>query len=90
MYGLHGSPEWPLLRPTLTVAAPSGEQLTMRLGEAPPSARLCVIASFHVVVGDLIIRRENDYLEGVQSAAAARYGWTFEWNSDGMTVRAAP
>ena len=79
-----------MLRPTLTVAAPSGEQLTMRLGEAPPSARLCVIASFHVAAGDLIIRRENDYLEGVQSDAAARYGWTFEWNSDGMTVRAAP
>jgi stress response protein SCP2/uncharacterized protein involved in tellurium resistance len=86
-YGQHGSPEWAQLRPTLTVEAPSGEKLTMRLGDAPPSARLCVIASFHVVGGDVIIRRENDYLDGLQSDAAARYGWALEWNPDGMTLR---
>jgi uncharacterized protein involved in tellurium resistance len=86
-YGQHGSPEWALLRPELVVAAPSGESLTMRLGEAPPSARLCVVASFHVVDGDLILRRENDFVDGVQADAASRYGWALDWNPDGMTVR---
>jgi uncharacterized protein involved in tellurium resistance len=86
-YGQHGSPEWEALRPTLTVAAPSGEELALRFGDAPPSARLCVIASFHVVAEDLIIRRENDFLSGLQEDAAARYGWTLEWNPDRMTVR---
>jgi uncharacterized protein involved in tellurium resistance len=88
-YGQHGCPEWAQLRPTLAVDAPSGEQLSIRFGEAPQSARLCVIASFHVVLPDLIIRRENDYLDQTQAVAAERYGWTFEWNSDGMTPRDA-
>jgi uncharacterized protein involved in tellurium resistance len=86
-YGQHGSPEWALLRPSLTVAATAGTELSMRLGDAPPSARLCVVASFHVVGDDLIIRRENDYLDGLQAQAAERYGWALEWNPDGMTLR---
>jgi stress response protein SCP2/uncharacterized protein involved in tellurium resistance len=86
-YGQHGSPEWSSLRPVLTVAAPTGEQVAMRFGDAPPSARLCVIASFHVVDGDLILRRENDYLDGMQADAAGRYGWQLDWNPDGATLR---
>jgi uncharacterized protein involved in tellurium resistance len=46
------------------------------------------VASFHVFANDLIIRRENDYFDGLQAEAAARYGWTLEWNADGMTPRA--
>ena len=86
-YGLHGSPEWEALRPELVVAAPSGETLTMRLGTDSPSARICVVASFHVSAEDLVIRRENDFLDGTQSDAAARYGWALDWNPDGMTLR---
>jgi stress response protein SCP2/uncharacterized protein involved in tellurium resistance len=88
-YGQHGSPEWPQLRPELVVAAPSGESLAMRYGDAPSGTRLCVVASFHVVDDDLVIRRENDYVEGLHADAAARYGWSMEWNPDGMTVRAS-
>ncbi len=87
VYGQHGTPEWPLLRPVLTVTAPSGEELTIRPGDAAGSAQLCVLASFHVFQGDLIIRRENDFLDGVQSEAAAKYGWSLEWEPDGMTPR---
>jgi uncharacterized protein involved in tellurium resistance len=89
-YGQHGTPEWAALRPVLTVSAPTGEQLAMRLGEAPPQARLCVIASFHVVDDDLVIRRENDFLPGLQADAAPRYGWALDWNPDGMTLRSGP
>jgi uncharacterized protein involved in tellurium resistance len=86
-FGLHGSPEWEALRPELDVTAPTGEHLTMRLGTQSPGARLCVIASFHISDGDLVIRRENDFLDGIQADAAARYGWTLDWNPDGMTLR---
>jgi stress response protein SCP2/uncharacterized protein involved in tellurium resistance len=86
-YGLHGSPEWEALRPEIVVTAPSGENLTMRLGTASPSARICVVASFHVSADDLVIRREDVFLDGTQADAAARYGWTLEWNPDGMTLR---
>jgi uncharacterized protein involved in tellurium resistance len=86
-YGLHGSPEWEALRPELEVTAPSGEHLTIRLGPAPQGARICVIASFHVSAGDLVIRRENEYLEGLQADAAPRYGWMLDWNPDRMTLR---
>jgi uncharacterized protein involved in tellurium resistance len=86
-YGQHGSPEWAALRPVLTVNGQPAEQLTIRLGDAPSSPRLCVVASFHMAQGDLIIRRENDYLDGPQSDAAARYGWNLDWNPDGLTLR---
>jgi uncharacterized protein involved in tellurium resistance len=88
-HGLHGAPEWALLRPVLTVAARTGEQLTIRLGDAPPSAQICVVASFHVVQDDVIIRRENDFIEGTLADAAVRYGWSLEWNPDRTTLRDA-
>jgi uncharacterized protein involved in tellurium resistance len=89
-YGQHGSPDWAALRPLLTVAAPSGEQLTMRPGDAPPGARLCVVASFHVVQGDLVLRRENDFVTGMPSDAAFRYGFDLDWNPEGLTLRSGP
>jgi uncharacterized protein involved in tellurium resistance len=89
-YGQHGTPGWAALRPALTVAAPSGEQLSMRLGDAPPGARLCVVASFHVVQGDLVLRREDDFLAGLHPDAAQRYGFDLDWNPDGMTLRSGP
>jgi uncharacterized protein involved in tellurium resistance len=88
-YGQHGTPEWAALRPELSVEAPSGARLTLRPGEASAAARLCVLASFHVVGEDLIIRRENDYVDGPEAEAAVRYGWHLDWNPDGMTLRAA-
>jgi uncharacterized protein involved in tellurium resistance len=87
-YGQHGTPEWAALRPELLVQAPSGEHLVIRLGDAPAAARLCVVASFHVVGPDLVIRREDDFVDGPQAIAAERYGWALEWNPDGMTLRA--
>ncbi|WP_131773804.1 TerD family protein [Protofrankia symbiont of Coriaria myrtifolia] len=89
-YGLHTAPEWSLLRPVLTVAARTGEQLTIRLGDAPPRARICVVASFHVAQDDVIIRRENDFLEGVQADVAVRHGWSLEWSPGGETLRDVP
>jgi stress response protein SCP2/uncharacterized protein involved in tellurium resistance len=86
-YGLHGAPEWDLLRPVLTVTARTGENLEIRLGEAPAGARTCVVASFHVAQDDLVIRRENDFLPGPQADAAQRYGWTLDWNPDGLSLR---
>ncbi len=86
-YGLRAAPEWSLLRSVLTVAAQTGEHLTLRLGDAPPNARICVVSSFHVVDDDLIIRRENDFMEGTQADAAERYGWSLEWNPDRTTPR---
>jgi uncharacterized protein involved in tellurium resistance len=88
-YGQHGTPEWASLRPELLVEAPTGARLTLRPGETSSAARLCVLASFHVVGEDLIVRRENDYVDGTESDAAVRYGWHLDWNPDGMTLRAA-
>ncbi|ONH33238.1 TerD family protein [Pseudofrankia asymbiotica] len=86
-YGLRSAPEWKLLRGELTVGARTGEHLEIPLGDAPPTARTCVIASFHVAQDDLVIRRENAFFDGTQAEAAAHYGWTLPWNPDGMTIR---
>lgn len=88
VYGQHGTPEWSLLRPELTVLAPSGVHVALRLGEAPSAARSCVVASFHVVGDDLVLRREDDFVAGPQAEAGSRYGWDLDWNPDGMTLRA--
>ncbi|MBL7495456.1 TerD domain-containing protein [Frankia sp. CNm7] len=85
-YGLHGAPAWTALRPVLTVSARTGETLTIRLDDASPTTRTCVVASFHLAQDDLVIRREHDCLDGPQAEAAARYGWALDWNPDGMTV----
>ncbi|WP_241840325.1 hypothetical protein [Frankia sp. CcI49] len=82
-YGLHRAPEWALLRPSVVVSARTGEQLTIRLGNAPENARTCVAASFHMVGDDLVIRRENDFVEGAQADAAVRYGWPRGWDTGG-------
>ncbi|MCM3884390.1 TerD family protein [Frankia sp. R82] len=86
-YGLRGVPPWAELRAELDVRAASGEQLTVRLGAAPSDAPLCVVASFHVVEDDLVIRRENDFLPRTQADAAARYGWALDWAPGGTTLR---
>ncbi|WP_045877983.1 TerD family protein [Pseudofrankia sp. DC12] len=86
-YGLHGAPEWDLLRPVLTVGARTGENLEIRLGAAPAGSRTCVVASFHVAQDDLVIRREDEFLAGPQAEAALRYGWSLDWNPDGMSLR---
>jgi uncharacterized protein involved in tellurium resistance len=86
-YGLRGAPEWELLRPSLVVKAATDEHLTIRLGDAPRSASVCVVASFHLVGDDVVIRRENDFVDGVQADAATRYGWSLEWSPDGTTLR---
>ncbi|ADP83159.1 TerD family protein [Pseudofrankia inefficax] len=86
-YGLHGAPEWDLLRPVLTVGARTGESLEIRLGDAPAGSRTCVVASFHVAQDDLVIRREDVFLTGPQAEAALRYGWSLEWTPDGMSLR---
>ncbi|MDT3440543.1 TerD family protein [Pseudofrankia sp. BMG5.37] len=86
-YGLRSAPQWNLLRGELTVGARTGEHLDIPLGDAPPTARTCVIASFHVAQDDLVIRRENAFFDGTQAEAAAHYGWALPWNPDGMTIR---
>ncbi len=86
-YGLRSAPEWDLLRGELTVSARTGEHLDIRLGDAPSTARTCVIASFHVAQDDLVIRRENAFFDGPPAEAAARYGWALPWNPDGLTIR---
>ncbi|MEX5633354.1 hypothetical protein [Parafrankia sp. FMc2] len=89
VYGLHRSPEWDLLRPVVAVTTRGGEELTIRLGQPPEDARTCIAVSFHVVGDDLVIRRENDFVDGPQATAAARYGWSLEWNEDGTAPRDA-
>src|SRR6185369_15860578 len=81
-YGLRAVPEWEPLRAALTASSGSGEELTLRAGDAPPESRVCVLASFHVVADDLVIRRENDFVAGTLSDAGARYGWSLDWNPD--------
>lgn len=88
-YGLHRAPEWELLRPVVAVTTRGGAQLTIPLGDASAVARTCVAVSFHVVGDDLVIRRENDFVDGTQADAAQRYGWSLEWSPDGTAPRGA-
>ena len=81
-------PDYRRLAPHLTLARRGGGTLQMWAGEPPPGARTCVIASVHDVGGDLVVRREDEFLPGTARDVALAYGFDdLDWNSEGTVPR---
>ena len=38
----------------------------------------------------VVLRRENDFVTGMPSDAASRYGFDLDWNPEGLTLRSGP
>ncbi|GAB3694628.1 hypothetical protein GCM10028814_34790 [Angustibacter aerolatus] len=87
-YGKHADPDWTALRPELVVRLPTGGRLELRVG-APdvPGARCLAVASAHLVDGDVILRREHEFVAGPPREVALAYGWDLAWTDGGTVVR---
>ncbi|GAB7191279.1 hypothetical protein NUM3379_19860 [Kineococcus sp. NUM-3379] len=84
--GRRRSPDWAALDAVLTVRLPTGERLRVALEPPPGPALSCAVVSVHNVGGDLVLRRELDYLDGPQRAVAEAYGWDLPFGPDGTSV----
>jgi len=51
----------------------------IHLDEARDGARICAIAMLENDGGQLVVRREVNYLDGAQRALDNAYGWGMNW-----------
>jgi tellurite resistance protein TerA len=63
----------------VTLYPSSGPEIEVRLDESDPSAPTCVIAMLENTGGELVVRREVQYIRGGQADVDRAYGWGMEW-----------
>ncbi|GMA87535.1 hypothetical protein GCM10025868_27850 [Angustibacter aerolatus] len=87
-YGKHADPDWTALRPE-PGGAPADRRATRARVGAPdvPGARCLAVASAHLVDGDVILRREHEFVAGPPREVALAYGWDLAWTDGGTVVR---
>jgi tellurite resistance protein TerA len=74
-----GAPNWAAANGVVTLYPASGGQIEVRLDESRDGARICGIAMLESSGGDLVVRREVNYLNGGQRALDEAYGWGMRW-----------
>jgi tellurite resistance protein TerA len=85
-YADNGFPQWATLAPLLTGQLRDGVIIECRFGPPPDWGTICAIASLHRVGGVLVLRRENEYLNGQQQTVGEVFGFDLPWVA-GRTVR---
>jgi len=74
-----GVPNWASADGVVTLFPSSGPEIEVRLDESDPSAPTCVIAMLENTGGELVVRREVQYIRGGQADVDRAYGWGMEW-----------
>lgn len=74
-----GVPNWAAADAVVTLVPAAGPQVEVRLDEPRDGARICGIAMLEQVGGELLVRREVNYLNGSQTALDQAYGWGMRW-----------
>jgi tellurite resistance protein TerA len=74
-----GVPNWASADGVVTLYPSSGPEIEVRLDESDPSAPTCVIAMLENTGGELVVRREVQYIRGGQADVDRAYGWGMEW-----------
>ncbi|PPK95365.1 tellurite resistance protein TerA [Kineococcus xinjiangensis] len=87
--GRRGAPDWASLQAILSLRLPTGERLETALEPPGSPAASCAVVSVHNVGGDLVLRRELEYLDGPQRAVAEAYGWDLDFDAEGTVPRVA-
>ncbi|HEY2297562.1 MAG TPA: hypothetical protein VGH43_07530, partial [Jatrophihabitans sp.] len=59
----------------------TGPTITINLDDPRPGARICAIAQLVEDGGDVIIKREVNYINGGQRALDEAYGWGMRWTA---------
>ena len=74
-----GVPNWASADGVVTLYTSSGPEIEVRLDESDSSAPTCVIAMLENKGGELVVRREVNYIRGGQADVDRAYGWGMEW-----------
>ncbi|MEJ3654791.1 tellurium resistance protein [Actinomycetes bacterium KLBMP 9759] len=74
-----GVPNWASADGVVTLYPVSGPEIEVRLDEPDSSSPTCVIAMLENQGGDLVVRREVNYIRGGQADVDRAYGWGMEW-----------
>lgn len=78
VYADNGHPDW-LAQPSMSVTLKGGVVIDLRPEPGPPWATACALASLHRVGGTLVLRLEQEYLNGQQQTVAEAYGFDLPW-----------
>lgn len=76
-----GVANWAAADGVATLIPVSGPQVEVKLDEPRDGARICAIAMLEQAGGELVVRREVNYLDGAQRALDAAYGWGMQWQA---------
>lgn len=74
-----GVPNWAAADGVVTLFAPDGGQVEIKLDEADNTAPLCAIAMLSNDGSGIAVRREVQYIHGSQSVLDAAYSWGMQW-----------
>ncbi len=76
-----GTPNWAQAAAVVTLTPADGPPIEISLDEHDPSSKTCAIALLENVGGQLRVRREVRYINGMQRQLDEAYGWGMNWQS---------
>lgn len=76
-----GAASFEQARGVVTLTPVSGPAVEVALDDAGGSSRMCAIALLDNTGGELVIRREVNYVKGTQAELDSAYGWGMRWTA---------
>ena len=76
-----GATNWAAAAGVVTLYPAAGQPITINLDEPRDGARICAIAMLENQGGELVVRREVNYINGGQRALDEAYGWGMRWTT---------
>jgi len=75
-----GAPNWAAVDGVVTLSPVAGPPIEVRLDATSDQARICAVAQLVDERGDLVVKREVNYVNGGQSVLDKMYGWGMNWS----------
>jgi tellurite resistance protein TerA len=76
-----GAANWASAAGVATLFPATGPTVTINLDDPRDGARICAIAQLVGEAGELIVKREVNYINGGQRALDEAYGWGMRWTT---------
>jgi tellurite resistance protein TerA len=74
-----GAANWAAAEGIVTMFPVGAAPVEVRLDDPRDGARICAVAMLENQGGELVVRREVNYLDGAQRALDEAYGWGMNW-----------
>jgi tellurite resistance protein TerA len=76
-----GAANWAAAEGVATLYPVGAAPIEVRLDDPRDGARICAIAMLENKGGELVVRREVNYINGAQRALDEAYGWGMNWTA---------